>query len=523
MTRSVSSWGFSLSIFAVFMLALGFRLPRLHERPMHVDEAVQAFKTGILLDENQYRYDPDEYHGPTLHYIARFMLRLCGVKTFADTTETQFRMIPAIFGSLLILLFLAIGDALGRPATIFAALLTAVSPAMVFYSRYYIHETLLVFFTFAMLVCAWQHTRMEKTGWAILAGLSVGLIYATKETCVLTFFAIFLSLGFMEGWTHLMDQRRLNIHQDLSSRHHFFPLILGCMAAALLFSAFLTDPHGPFHSITTHLVSLRRAGPGGIHEHPWHYYLKMLLWTRHGRGPWFSEALILGLALLGILRILTRHSSEDGPILFQRFLAFYAITLTLIYSMIPYKTPWCMLSFLQATILLAGIGAWALILWMRKWPLQILMTLLLLAGIGHLAQVSNRTNFKYYVDRRNPYVYAHTQLGFLKLAQRMEDLAHVDPQGRHILIKIISPDYWPLPWYLRKFDRVGYWNNPGEHPQDQSLDAPIIITSPDLIEEILAQIQGEYQIDSYYPLWPDVFVIPCIDKDLWNTFMATRM
>ena len=141
MTRPLFSWLFSLSIFAIFFLALAFRLPRLHERPMHVDEAVQAFKTGLLLDENQYRYDPEEYHGPTLHYIARPILRLCGVKTFADTNETHFRAIPAIFGSLIVLLFLAMGDGLGRMSAVFAALLTAVSPAMVFYSRYYIHET----------------------------------------------------------------------------------------------------------------------------------------------------------------------------------------------------------------------------------------------------------------------------------------------------------------------------------------------------------------------------------------------
>ena len=38
-----------------------------------------------------------------------------------------------------------------RAATLAAALLTAVSPAMVYFSRYYIQEMLLVFFTFAAI------------------------------------------------------------------------------------------------------------------------------------------------------------------------------------------------------------------------------------------------------------------------------------------------------------------------------------------------------------------------------------
>ncbi len=47
---------------------------------------------------------------------------------------------------------------------------------------------------------------------------------------------------------------------------------------------------------------------------------------------------------------------------FPRFLAFYTLVLTGLYAIIPYKTPWCMLSFLDGMILLAGVGAWAILL-----------------------------------------------------------------------------------------------------------------------------------------------------------------
>jgi len=523
MTLRTQRWLFPLFLLFAFALALAFRLPRLHERPMHVDEAVQAFKTGILLDQGDYCYDPEEYHGPTLHYIVKPVLRLTGTRQFKDTRETQYRAVTAVTGALLVLLFWGIGDGLGRPAAVCAAFLTAVSPAMVFYSRYYIHETLLVFFTFAMLSFAWRHTRREKVGWAVLAGLSAGLVYATKETCVLTFVSVLVSLGLMEAWTHLMDRRRLHIHKDLPSKHHFFPFVLGCVTAALLFSAFLTHPEGPINAIKTHFISLHRAGPGGYHEHPWYYYFKMLLWTRHDRGPWFSEAYIVLLSAVGFVWILTRRGHHEAPILLKRFLAFYVLVLAGLYSAVPYKTPWCVLSFLHGMTLLAGVGAIALITLARKWPFQLLVGGLLLAGFFQLNEISRRTNFKFCADRRNPYVYAHTQMGFLKLAQRVEDLANVHPQGHQMLVKIISPHYWPLPWYLRKFDHVGYWDHPDAHPKEHPLDAPLIVTCPDLMEQVSSQLQEEYQLDSYYPLWPEEFVVPYIQKDLWDAFMATRM
>ena len=40
-----------------------------------------------------------------------------------------------------------------------------------------------------------------------------------------------------------------------------------------------------------------------------------------------------------------------------RFLGFYTLLMATAYSVIPYKTPWCLLGFLHGMVLLAGIGA----------------------------------------------------------------------------------------------------------------------------------------------------------------------
>ena len=84
-------------------------------------------------------------------------------------------MVPAIFGTALILLLLLVADGIGRAAVVCAAFLTAVSPAMVFYSRYYIHEVLLTFFAFLALAAGWRYWRSRKIGWALLAG--AGLLF----------------------------------------------------------------------------------------------------------------------------------------------------------------------------------------------------------------------------------------------------------------------------------------------------------------------------------------------------------
>src|SRR6266705_2456371 len=126
-------------------LALALRCPRLDVRPMHNDEAVNAIKFGQLWEHGDYKYDPNEHHGPSLFYATLAVARLTSSPDFTRLTETKLRLIPVVFSLGLILFLPLLADGLGRNGLIWAAVLTAVSPAMAFYSRYYIHEMLLVF------------------------------------------------------------------------------------------------------------------------------------------------------------------------------------------------------------------------------------------------------------------------------------------------------------------------------------------------------------------------------------------
>ena len=517
---------FVACIVAICAGALALRLPKLSQRPMHCDEAVHAVKCNDLWETGRYRYDLHEYHGPTLYYCTLPILWLSGADDFGETTEVLFRIVPVLFGVGLILLLLLVTDGLGRWAAVCAGVLTALSPAMSFYSRYYIQETLLIFFTFAAIACGWRYVRSRRALWLFPAGAAVGLMHATKETCIIAAGAMLAALVGLVLWQRLARPKDADVGSPAlrALRGHLKrgPLIgavlLGAAISALLYSGLLTSPSGPLDSLRTFATYFDRAGGHGLHDHPWHYYLRMLAYTHYVPGPWWSEGLILVLAALGIVAALTGRGAGDAHVPLLRFLALYTLLLTAVYSAIPYKTPWCMLGFLHGMILLAGVGAVALLRWLRLTPLRVAAGVLLAAGVGQLASQAYRANFRFYADYRNPYVYAHPRREVVELAERVEDIASIHPDGAAMLVKIMAPDYWPLPWYLRRLSRVGYWEEVPAEP-----DAPVIIAGTELQPQLDARVQDAYQVNYYGLRQPSVVLAAYIERALWNRYIELKL
>ena len=123
------SRGFLTGWLLLLLGALVLRLPQLSQRPMHTDESVHAIKFGTLWEKGVYRYDPHEYHGPTLYYATLPVAWLSPARRFAELTETDLRLVPALFGAGLVLILPLLRRALGPPATLAAGLLTVISPA----------------------------------------------------------------------------------------------------------------------------------------------------------------------------------------------------------------------------------------------------------------------------------------------------------------------------------------------------------------------------------------------------------
>jgi predicted membrane-bound mannosyltransferase len=70
-------WG---AFVLVALLGLAIRLPQLGARPMHTDEAINAFIVGQLLAGKAFIYDPQDRHGPVLAALALPLVRITGCK-----------------------------------------------------------------------------------------------------------------------------------------------------------------------------------------------------------------------------------------------------------------------------------------------------------------------------------------------------------------------------------------------------------------------------------------------------------
>lgn len=511
--------------------AAAFRLADLALRPIHHDEANQALKFGALLEKGEYRYDKTDHHGPSLYYLTLPFARILGQNTLAELDERTLRLVPACFGIGTVLLLLLFTPMIGRKAVLGSALGLAVSPVMVYFSRFYIQEVLLLFFLIAAVASLWRYLLKPSWRWAVAAGLFSGMMYATKETSVIAFGSIAAALLF----TYLIrDKREKEFSQigknSIQTKKTRSPvrwghLILGLGSALvvslLLFTSFLQNPRGFLDSLLSFKVYFVRAGEGGFHVHPWLYYLRTLAFFRVGSGPLWSEAFILLLAIVGGATVFHRKLHDQGHSLFRKFILFYALFSTAAFSFIPYKTPWNILPFYIGFILLAGSGATFLLDSCRKNLCRPLVFVLLAAGFSHLGGQAYRGNFSQPTDPRNPYVYAQTSPDLLKLIHRVEDLAALHPDGNGMLIKVIAGPYetWPLPWYLRRFARVGYWPEAGEAGGPG--EAAVIISDTEQAGR-LESLLNESFLSEYYGLRPNVFFVLFIRFDLWDKFLKSR-
>ncbi|HYN01330.1 MAG TPA: hypothetical protein VE359_02680, partial [Vicinamibacteria bacterium] len=333
------------------------------------------------------------------------------------------------------------------------------------------------------LLAAGRYLRKPGAAPALLAGACAGLMHATKETAPLALGSMLLALAL----TRLADRWRGQTPSPISSLVRGRDLLLALLAAilvsSLLFSSFLSHPRGMVDSVRAYGIYLDRAGAASWHFHPWDYYLRLLIHFPAGGTPLWTEGLILVLAVVGGAAGWSAKGVPGADSRVLRFLGFYTLLMLALYSAIPYKTPWCLLGFLHGMILLAGAGAVFLVRASRGVAMKALVCALLVSAAAHLGWQAFSGSFRFAADPRNPYVYAHTGTDVFEIVGRLKDLARAHPDGLAMPIQVISREnLWPLPWYLRGFSNVAWWNGV---PRDAP-NAPVILVTPDM-EEALAE------------------------------------
>jgi uncharacterized protein (TIGR03663 family) len=460
----------------VMLLALGLRTYDLAARPMHADEANQAVKLGHMLAGGAYVYDPQDHHGPTLYYFGLIPAWLRGESGLAALTETTVRLTPAGAGIIAVALLWFLARPWGRGPALAAALLLAVSPAAVYYSRYFIQETLLVTFTLAAMVSGRQWWRKGGAAWAAATGACFGLMLATKSSALVYAAAALLAL--------LVSRRA----EDAGKRFWRDAAVGGGLAllvAALFFSSFGTNPAGLRGALLTPAAMLTRVTGGASgHEKPWWYYASLFVFQRNGGCLWDQSAFLVA-ALAGGWLALRRRGLPC-------FVAVFTAAAALLLSATPYKTPWLAISLVPGMCLLAAFA-----LSRMRQPVALALTVVVLLELGWQTR---QAVFRRPADSRNPLAYVHSSPDM----QKVPAIAAAAPAGP---VKIISKEYWPLPWYLRHRPEAGYWTEP-----PSNCDGPLIFAGAEVADVVRARLRGTYR-ESFLGLRPGVILVVFVRQD----------
>ena len=122
----MEKYGSILFLIAV-LLAVFVRFYGLADKPLHTDEAVNALKFKSLLEEGEYKYDPVEYHGPTLYFLTLIPALIKSEKTIAETDEYTLRSVTAAASILLLFFLFLIRKEAGYKLILLAVLLIIIS------------------------------------------------------------------------------------------------------------------------------------------------------------------------------------------------------------------------------------------------------------------------------------------------------------------------------------------------------------------------------------------------------------
>jgi uncharacterized protein (TIGR03663 family) len=429
----------------ILVLALALRWSQIDLRPFHADEAVQACQTAKLLDGEGYRYDPGDKHGPFLYYGALSIARVAGWPS-SSLTETRLRFVSVLAGLALLSLMAINARSLGERRTLLAMLFVAMAPMTVLYQSYFVQEAWFCFFTWALLFAIHRYFLSPSLALGMLLGLLAALMQACKETSVLHFAAIAAALVFA-GTLRGPRLGGLALHLPRLGA----ALATGLVVYALFYSSFGTNPRGILDGMTSYLPYASKAVQSP-HVQPWHAYLDILMPHRQ-EGVMWGEVFLLVCAAFGAVRVLMPGSRS-----LMRLVFWFTATVFFLYSIIPYKTPWLVLTPYVGVCILAASGlveAW------KRFPRGKARTATVALGILCVGELSWRTHlalFRYAGDERVPYFYQQTSPDFPRLLACIREQVRLET-ARPLRIAVCSPDHaWPLPWYLRAMPSVGYFS-----------------------------------------------------------------
>lgn len=461
---------YPIIVIACALLAFGVRVYHLEARPLHHDEGINGWFIERLVEHNDYTYSPEHYHGPTFFYLGKIFSTFFGLSTFS------IRLIAVVFGTLLCLVPFMLRRHLSNLSQTAVSVGLALGPAALFFSRYAIHEVILVFLTALLLASLYCYLTEGDGMFVVVAGFALASACATKETIVVALAALgvgfFSAFTFSSEWTWTMLQQRLK---------SWWVAGMALAYAAGLFVWF--RPKEVIAYFQSYLFY--RKLEASAHQKPWDSHLKILF---------FYETLWLFLGVWATVVALRRRRPLDLIFLGWAWVSLFA------YSAISYKTPWLILNltvpltFFAATLIDDLVERPRL----SKASLGLLAVAALLSV--QLVATSLKLSFKDFAEGndsfhdfragKNPYCYAHNVPSAQVLNQRIIELLEQDPK---LKVDVVSPEYWPYPFTLRQVkERMLYWGK-----MIPNLEGGMVLARVDQEPEIRLRLGPHYHSEIY--------------------------
>ncbi len=409
----------------------------LENKPIHHDEAVNAWWLTQISELGYFPYDPTNYHGPLYFYVQWFFNSIFGDELWVLRAGAVF------FSALTVGLLYKKGYRWG-------ALAMSLSPAFFFFSRSAIHESMFVFFQVVMLLGFLDWVQEEDRGLELfLLGLFGS--FAVKETWALSFISLIVAFLATKSFPRQIS---------------FRPVLVAFAAWLIIFTGFFQDFSGALNFFKAFMPWLNTGTAGSGHDKAFLFWLEQIF--RY-------ETLFLFVALMAGFILLKKRASRKFCFIF-----IFTLLQLLIYSLIPYKTIWCLIAILWPLCLLADETANEFMAKCsyRKW--------IFLFSMGLMAWQSvwiYKLNFQNPISFDHPYVYVQTSQAVKTFAERVSSQWNV---------LVVRKDVWPFPWIFRKNQNLRYLSQNADKGELESLmtEVDIVISDLESSDQVTELAQG---------------------------------
>ena len=177
---------------SLLLAAIVMRLWDLGARAMHHDESLHALYSWNLYSGQGY------LHNPMMHGPFQFEANAVLFYTFGDSDFTA-RLLYALVGTALIALPFLLRSRLGSGGALFTAALIAVSPAMLYFSRFARNDILMAAWAMGLVISMWRYMDEGRDRYLYISAALLALALGTKETAYLLIATLGLFLVLLTG------------------------------------------------------------------------------------------------------------------------------------------------------------------------------------------------------------------------------------------------------------------------------------------------------------------------------------